>query len=103
MKIGPDEFGKAPHGCAWNGCVSAFHGDMPAGWRWLISYHDRGPTIGDWTKKQWQERPYADLALCPAHARELFSNIKCGDTSLNSDVSVFTADLPKPTNTGGTA
>lgn len=57
--------------CAWDGCSAHFDGEMPPGWTWLISYHDKVPTISDWTGEDWAYRPYHDWALCPAHTREL--------------------------------
>jgi hypothetical protein len=62
--------------CAHEDCAASFHGDMPEGWRWVISYFDPIPTMPDWSRDEWVRRPYLDVALCPEHGRQLESSYK---------------------------
>jgi hypothetical protein len=62
--------------CAHEDCEASFHGDMPEGWRWVISYWDRRPTIRSWNRDEWVHRAYRDVALCPEHARAFESSFK---------------------------
>jgi len=58
--------------CAWNGCRETFKGDMPGGWRWLLTYHYPQPIAAPF------ETALIDLdcALCPEHASELGGLLK---------------------------
>ena len=62
--------------CAHEDCAASFRGDMPEGWRWVISYWDHTPTIPDWNRDEWVHRPYLDVSLCPEHARAFESSFK---------------------------
>jgi hypothetical protein len=71
VKLGDPRLRNAGVQCAHVDCEAHFHGDMPEGWRWVISYWDTQPTIRKWKRQEWLERPYSDVALCPEHARQL--------------------------------
>jgi hypothetical protein len=62
--------------CAYEDCPARFSGDMPEGWRWVISYWDLVPTMPSWTRDEWWHRPYIDVAFCPEHARQLEGSFK---------------------------
>ncbi len=63
-------------GCAWSGCQASFKDPMPPEWRWLVVYWWPEPlassTLGEVTVSTTCDR---DAALCPAHARELESQL----------------------------
>jgi hypothetical protein len=77
-----------PSGCIWAGCTNSFVGDMPEGWLWQIAYYDRQASILRWTPKQWRERPYQDVCLCPEHVAKQQSFFKpgCGTPHDNKTV-----------------
>jgi hypothetical protein len=59
----------AGHRCAGVGCEASFDGDMPPGWKWVVYYWAPQPEISHWTSRDWVQKPYRDICLCPEHAR----------------------------------
>jgi hypothetical protein len=59
----------AGHRCAGVGCEASFDGDMPPGWKWVVYYWAPKPEISHWTSRDWVQKPYRDICLCPEHAR----------------------------------
>jgi hypothetical protein len=76
--LGDPRAAMLPHGCIWHDCLAHFTGDMPDGWTWHIIYHDAHPTIAKWTAREWFERPYQDVCMCPEHSRQLDRMLKVG-------------------------
>jgi hypothetical protein len=72
------ELMKAPMGCAWRGCTESFPmGKMPAGWRNLLVYYAREPTLVlDFRDPEHMPRMDRDACLCPAHAIALDQFLK---------------------------
>lgn len=62
-----------PFLCAWQGCDRSFRGDMPMGWRVLITYHGFCPVLDFLAPAVAIER---DAMLCPDHAGALEGLLK---------------------------
>ncbi len=63
--------------CAWAGCEATFTGPMPEDWRWLLVYWRSRPATNTKLLKIATSRHCdRDATLCPAHARELESQLE---------------------------
>ncbi len=71
MKV--EELKALPVRCVWEGCHQNFRGDMPKGWRWLLTYWAPEPqlAVDAWPDIEWD----CDAALCPTHIQKLNSQL----------------------------
>ena len=56
--------------CAWRDCSASFKGDLPAGWRWVIS-HSLPTAELDLKTPAALDHLDLDIVLCPQHVQEL--------------------------------
>lgn len=70
--LGPELLAEFGGICAWNGCRETFKGDMPATWRWLLTYH-HAQSVMDPFERGAIDR---DCALCPEHVRMIDDLLK---------------------------
>jgi hypothetical protein len=71
MKV--EELKALPVRCVWEGCHQNFRGDMPKGWRWLLTYWAPEPQLAVDASPdiEWD----CDAALCPTHIQKLNSQL----------------------------
>jgi len=60
--------------CAWRDCGARFKGDLPGGWRWVIS-HSLPTAELNLTTPAALDHLDLDVVLCPQHVTELQAHL----------------------------
>jgi hypothetical protein len=62
------------HCCAWRDCSASFKGDLPGGWRWVISHSLPAAELNLMTPAALDHLDL-DVVLCPQHVTELQAHL----------------------------